>query len=378
MNTVTRQSSPWWSRLLVPVGSPTYQRKEAIIGWLMAAPAIILIFTFLILPFFMAFGFAFTNQRLITPNPTEWVGWRNFENLLTLRTFTLDPLVDEVTGQPARDEDGTLVYPALRDFTRNNPDHPELDGLREWFSWSIGETRVYMLASDVIFMKALFNTTMFVALVAPIQGGLALLLALLINQKLRGMNIFRTVYFMPVVTSLIVVSFLWRFIYDGENGMLNTLLGAVTLGAFQPHDWLGDPSTALGSILVMSVWQGVGFHMVIWLAGLQNIPSSLYEAASIDGAGRWQQFRYITWPGLRSTAVFVLVIITMQAFSLYPQVQAMTRGGPLDSTQSIVFQTVIRGYEKQDIAGGSTISVVLFFIVLTITLVQRYLTREQK
>lgn len=378
MNTVTRRSSPWWSRLLVPVGSPTYQRKEALIGWLMAAPAIILIFTFLILPFFMAFGFAFTNQRLITPNPTEWVGWRNFENLLTLRTFTLDPLVDEVTGQPARDEDGALVYPALRDFTRSNPDHPELDGLREWFSWNLGETRVYMLASDVIFMKALFNTTMFVALVAPIQGGLALLLALLINQKLRGMNIFRTVYFMPVVTSLIVVSFLWRFIYDGENGMLNTVLNAVTFGAFQPHDWLGDPSTALGSILVMSVWQGVGFHMVIWLAGLQNIPSSLYEAASIDGAGRWQQFRYITWPGLRSTAVFVLVIITMQAFSLYPQVQAMTRGGPLDSTQSIVFQTVIRGYEKQDIAGGSTISVVLFFIVLTITLVQRYLTREQK
>jgi multiple sugar transport system permease protein len=176
---------------------------------------------------------------------------------------------------------------------------------------------------------------------------------------------------------LIVVSFLWRFIYDGENGMLNTVLSALTLGAFQPHDWLGDPSTALASILVMSVWQGVGFHMVIWLAGLQNIPSSLYEAASIDGANRVQQFRFITWPGLRSTAIFVLVIITMQAFSLYPQIQAMTRGGPVDATQSIVFQTVIRGYEKQDIAGGSTISVVLFFIVLTITLVQRFLTREQ-
>lgn len=372
-----RKSVPLWSRLLAPAHAPTYQRKEAIIGWLMAAPAIILIFMFLILPFVMAFGFAFTNQRLISPNPTEFVGWRNFENLLTVRTFTLDPLLDDETGLPILDEDGSLTYPRLRDYTRGNPDYPELDGLREWFSWNIGETRVYMLASDVLFMKALFNTTLFVLFVAPIQGGLALLLALLINQKLRGINIFRTVYFMPVVTSLIVVSFLWRFIYDGQNGMLNTILSAITFGAFQPHDWLGDPSTALWSILIMSVWQGVGFHMVIWLAGLQNIPGTLYEAASIDGAGRWQKFRSVTWPGLRSTSVFVLVVITMQAFSLYAQIQAMTRGGPLDSTQSIVFQTVIRGYEKQDIAGGSTISVVLFFFVLIITLVQRYLTREK-
>ncbi len=377
MNTRPNKS-PWWSRLLVPANAPAYQRKEALIGWAMAAPALILIVTFLILPFFLAFGFAFTNQRLVSPNPTEWVGWSNFENLLTIRALTLNPIIDEETGEAVRDEEGKLVYPRLREYTRNNPEYPELDGTREWFSLSFGgHARTFVLAKDVVFMKALFNTTRFVVVVAPLQAGLALVLAILINQKLRGINIFRTIYFMPVVTSLIVVSFLWRFIYDGQNGMLNSVLHGLTFGAFEPRDWLGEPSTALWSILAMSVWQGVGFHMVIWLAGLQNIPGSLYEASSIDGAGRWQQFRYVTWPGLRNTAVFILIIITMQAFGLYAQIQAMTRGGPLDSTQSIVYQTVIRGYEQQNIAGGSALSVVLFMIVLSITLIQRYLTRER-
>ena len=128
----------------------------------------------------------------------------------------------------------------------------------------------------------------------------------------------------------------------------------------------------------MSIWQGVGFHMVIWLAGLQTIPGELYEAARIEGATRWQMFRYVTWPGLRNTAILVMVIITMQAFTLYPQIQVMTRGGPVDSTQSLVFQMVVRGYEKQDISGGSAISVFLFLFVLSISLLQRYLTREKK
>jgi len=176
---------------------------------------------------------------------------------------------------------------------------------------------------------------------------------------------------------MVVVSLLWRFIYDGQNGLLNTLLGFVSLGNFQPVDWLGNPSTAMPSLMAMSIWQAVGFHMVIWLAGLQTIPGSLYEAASIDGATRWQQFRYVTWPGLRNTAIFVLVVITMQAFGLFTQVNVMTRGGPLDVTQTIVFQAVERGYEKQDIAGGSAISVIFFMLVLMVTLVQRFLTREK-
>ena len=352
-------------------------RAATAAGWLMALPAFLLLSVFLILPFFLAFGLSFTDQRLVSPNPTEFVGMRNFEQLLGVGVLTLDPVKDDA-GAIVRDTAGAPTYPEVRSFTRNNPKYPNLSGMREWLTLHFGDTELVIVARDVLFMKALSNTILFVIIVAPVQGGLALLLAMLINQKVRGINIFRTIYFMPVVISIVVVALLWRFIYDGQDGLLNTLLGYVTFGAFKPVDWLGRAETALGAIIGMSIWQAVGFHMVIWLSGLQTIAVSLYEAADIEGATAWQKFRFVTWPGLRNTAVLVLIVITMQAFSLFAQIDVMTRGGPLDSTQTIVFQAVQRGYGKQDIAGGSAISVVLFLLVLSISLIQRYLTREKR
>jgi multiple sugar transport system permease protein len=353
------------------------RQQEARAGWLMATPAIVLLVVFLIVPFLLAFVFAFTNQRLISPNPAEYVGLRNFSRLLTVRTLTLDPIVDEASGEPVLDEEGNLTYPRVREFTRKNPEYPQYDGLQEWTSWNWGQTRWVLLAGDAVFMKSLVNTFTFALVVVPVQGGLGLLLALIINQRTPGINIFRTIYFMPVVVSMVVVSLLWRFIYDPQNGLLNTVLGFLTFGAFESIDWIGDPSTAMPAIMVMSIWQGVGFHMVIWLAGLQTIPYVLYEAASVAGANAWQQFWSVTWPGLRNTAVFVLVTITMQAFGLFTQIDVMTRGGPLDATTTVIFQAVQKGYEKQDIAYGSAISVVFFMMVLTVALIQRYATREK-
>ena len=345
-------------------------------GWLMAGPAFLLILLFLILPFMMAVGFSFTNQRLVSPNPTEFVGTKNYDRLFGLATLTLDAERDDNGAVVLKD--GEPVYPRLRAFTRDAEGYPQYYRKREWFSIDrSGDRRTFVLSSDVVFVKAIMNTLIFVAVVAPVQAALALGLALLINQRIRGINVFRTIYFMPVVISMVVVSMLWRFIYDGNNGLLNTLLNYLSFGAFDPVDWLGQPSTALGSIIAMSIWQGVGFHMIIWLSGLQTIPTTLYEAAKIEGSSRWQTFRYVTWPGLRNTAILVMIIITMQAFTLYPQIAVMTQGGPLDSTQSLVFQMVERGYGKQDIAGGSTISVFLFLLVLSISLLQRYLTRER-
>jgi multiple sugar transport system permease protein len=298
--------------------------------------------------------------------------------LLTIKTLSIDPLVDEATGQPILDEEGNLTYPRTREYTRNNPDYPELDGLQEWFSRDFGETRWHVLAGDAVFMKSLVNTFFFALIVVPLQAGLGLLLAVLVNQKIRGVNLFRTIYFVPVVVSMVVVAILWKFIYDGQNGLLNNILGLLTFGLLEPVDWIGNPSTAMPAIIAMSVWQGVGFHMIIWLAGLQTIPVYLYEAASVEGAGRWDQFRYVTWPGLRPTAVFVLVTITIAAFGLFTQIDVMTRGGPLDSTTTVIFQMVQRGYEKQDIAGGSAISVIFFIMVLIVAMVQRYVTRERE
>ncbi len=376
-NSKTRAANvPFWARLLVPKEAPTYRRNEAIVGWLMALPALLILLVFLVIPFLMAFATSFTNQRLISPNPTEWVGIRNFERLLNVRAFTLEPLRDE-DGSILYDDSGNIEYPRLREFTRNNPDYPELDRLRELVSWQSGENRTVILAGDVVFIRALINTIIFAIVIAPLQGGLALLLALLLNQALPFINVFRAIYFAPVVVSMVVVSILWRFIYDGQNGLLNSILGFLTLGNFQPVDWLGNPYTALPAMIAMSAWQGVGFHMVIWLSGLQTIPASLYEAAGLDGAGTWKKFRYVTWPGLRNTAVLILIVITIQAMGLFIQVDVMTRGGPLDATQSVVYQAVQRGYDKQDIAEGSAISVILFVFVFTVAMVQRYLTRER-
>lgn len=353
------------------------RQSESLTGWLMASPAILLLLGFLIIPFFFAFVYAFTNQRLISPNPTEFVGLTNFKRLLTVRVLRLDPVTDEATGEPVLDDAGNYTYPRVRDYTRSNPDYPQYDGLQEWTSFGIGQTRWMLLAGDAVFMKSLVNTFYFAIFIVPLQGGMGLVLALLINERTKGVNIFRTIYFMPVVVSMVVVSILWSFIYDGQNGLLNNMLETVTFGYFNPVDWLGNPSTALPAIIVMSAWQGVGFHMIIWLAGLQTISYSLYEAADIDGANAWQKFRYVTWPGLRNTAIFVFVTITMQAFGLFTQIDVMTRGGPLDSTTTVIFQAVQQGFEKQNIAYGSAISVVFFVMVLSVALVQRYLTREK-
>lgn len=371
-----RKNAPLWVRLLLPKDAPLYQRNDALFGWLMAFPALLILTVFLVIPFLMAFVISFTNQRLISPNPVEWMGLRNFERLLSVRAFTLEPERDD-SGAIVY-QDGGIVYPRLRNFTRKNPNYPELDGLREFTSWQSGDNRTVILVADVVFLRALINTLVFASVIAPLQGGLALLLALLLNQALPYINVFRAIYFAPVVVSMVVVSLLWRFIYDGNNGLLNNLLGLLSFGRFQPVDWLGNPYTALPAIMAMSVWQAVGFHMVIWLAGLQTIPSSLYEAASMDGAGGWQKFRFVTWPGLRNTAVLVLIVITIQAMGFFVQVDVMTRGGPLDATQSVVYQAVQRGYVKQDIAEGSAISVILFAIVFVIAMTQRYLTRERR
>ena len=347
-------------------------------GWLMAFPASALIILFIITPFVLGFYFSFTNQRLFSPNVTEYVGTSNFHQLLDLGVLSLEPQRDPTTNAVMKEADGSMTYPTVRSMTRNNPDFPQYNGMREWFSWTSGEVKKVVVARDVVFMKAIVNTFEFVLVVAPLQSALALVLALMVNQKLVGINFFRTIYFMPVVVSMVVISLLWTFIYSGDNGLLNGIFSMLTFGHFTPVNWLGNTATALPAIMAMSIWQSVGMHMVIWLSGLQTIPVSLYEAADIEGASNWQKFRFVTWPGLRNTAILVMVVITMQAFTLYPQVAVMTSGGPLDSTQSIVFQAVDHGYAKQDISAGSAISVILFFIVITVSLGQRFLVREKK
>lgn len=291
----------------------TAARRERRTGLAMASPALILLLLFLVIPVLLAFWLSFTNARLISPNPPRFVGLDNF-----VRAFTADP----------------------------------------------------------VFLRSTLNTFLFAAVVVPVQAGLGLALAVLVNQKVRGVTAFRVIFFVPVVTSIVVVSILWKFMYQSD-GLINSFIDTVTFGAWNGTAWLNDPSTALGAIIVLSIWQAVGFHMLIWLSGLQTIPEELYEAARMDGATPWQQFTNVTWPGLRSTMVFVLVTITIAALGLFVQIDVMTQGGPVNSTTTLVYHAVRKGYREQETGYGATISLIFFVIVLIIALVQRYLTRDK-
>ena len=227
---------------------------------------------------------------------------------------------------------------------------------------------VRALVNDPTFWDALRNIAVFVLVVVPFQGGLGLLLAMLINQKLRGITAFRVMFFMPVVTSMVVVAMLWRFMYQ-KDGLINAIFGFNV-------DWLNEPSTAMPAVIVMSIWQGVGFHMILWLAGLQQINLDLYEAASIDGASNWEQFKHVTIPGLRPTFVFILITITIAAFSLFTQIDVMTSGGPANATTTLVYHIIQMGSGRGDVGYASALSLIFFLIVLTITLIQRKLTKE--
>ncbi len=228
------------------------------------------------------------------------------------------------------------------------------------------------------FLRALLNNLTFAAVVVPLQTGLALALAILLNRKLKAIGLFRSFFFMPVVFPMALVAVIWRLILArGEQGMLNSALNAVSFGRWGAFDWLGDGLTAMASIIVLSVWQGVGFQMVILLAGLQQIPGELYEASELDRASRWQQFRHVTLPGIRGTLVFVAMLTSVLSFRVFDQVYILIRGGGLDedATRTVMYQAVTTAFDQNDIGRASAVTVVFFLIVVALTIVQRRLVR---
>jgi multiple sugar transport system permease protein len=241
----------------------------------------------------------------------------------------------------------------------------------------VGLTQFQRLFEDEAFTRALLNNLLFTLVVVPVQTVLALGLALLLNQPLKGRTLFRTLFFMPVVFPLSLVSVVWVLIYaPGPNGMVNSFLQLITLGHWQPRDFLHEPWLALPAIMLTSIWQGAGFQMVIMLAGLQSIPEELYEAARIDGAGRWQRFWHITLPQLRNPLIFVMLVTTILAFRLFEQVQIMTRGGPHHTTSTVMYEAVQAAFSRQQVARGAAITVIFFLVVLLVTLLQRRFARQ--
>jgi multiple sugar transport system permease protein len=338
-------------------------------GIAMGSPAFFGLGMFLLLPFVMAIFLSFTNSRLLSPNETEYVGFKNYNQLLAVNYIVLKPELD-ANGQLELDRKGEVKYPRVRRHLRS--EHPELRSYYELtsFNWTKND-KVVILAKDPIFWKSLYNTAAFALMVIPLQCGLALGLALLINRKIKGTNFFRTVYFAPVVTSMVVVAIVWTFLYHKDFGLINQYINTLTFGLVDNINWLGDPEWSMKAIVIMSAWQGAGVQMLIFLAGLQGIPQDRYEAASIDGAGEWQKFRYITIPGLKNTITFIIISTTIAAFGLFVQVDVMTGGGPLDSTSTVMLHAINKGFNEQDTAYGSTITVIYFIIILSIALAQK-------
>ncbi|MCC6613847.1 MAG: sugar ABC transporter permease [Anaerolineae bacterium] len=350
-------------------------------AYLFLLPAALLLIVFSLIPFLSALRLSFTNQPLVpqllpdgTQRSADFIGFDNYSDLLRVQLVTLEPELGD-DGQPQRDDNGDLVYPRARTILRGSDQY---EGMSELTQFDLFGTRYLVAASDPTWWRSLFNVFTFVIIVVPVQTSFALALAMLVNQKIRASNFFRTVYFAPVVTSMAIVSVIWFFLYNPDQGFINNFLSIFRIGPFQ---WLDHPASAMLSIILMSIWQGVGFQMIIFLAGLQEIPENLYEASALDGANAVQQFRFVTLPSLRNTTIFVAISTTILAFKLFVQVDVMTfgRGGPEDATITPILHLVNEGFRgSQRVGYASAIAVVFLLLVLAISLVQRRVLTQKE
>lgn len=275
-------------------------------AWMFCAPALIPITLFIILPFCMSIVYSFTNRMLVQKagKAVEFVGLKNFIKL--------------ATNGAAR--------------------------------------------------QAFLNTAVYALLVVPVIVILGIMLAVLVNNSLKGVKLFRTIYFSPQIITMTVVAIVWSFIFSpGPDGLMNSALRAFGMA---PQAWLQDSKWALFCIAIMYIWQSLGMEMLIILGGLQFISEDLYEAGRMDGCNASQRFWYITVPMLKNTLVYVLISTTINTLKLFTQVYVLTNGGPKGSTTSVIYLLYKSGFVNNQLGYSSAIAVVFFLIVLTISLIQ--------
>ena len=285
------------------------KRDERVAAYIFVAPAVILLIAFLVVPMIYTVYFSGFKYQIMRPDAMKFIGLENYQKLF----------------------------------------------------------------SDKNFWLAIKNTVYFTVIVVPCQCVLALALALLVSKKFRGVAVFRTMYFAPQLTSMVVISVLWSVLYNANpnTGLINSIL--VSLG-MSPIKFLSDASTAMNSIIFMSAWQGAGYQMMIFLAGLQGIPRDQYEAASVDGATKFKQFLYITLPGLKGTIKYVIMITMIQAMKLFTQPYIMTQGGPKNSTKTLVYYIYTQGFQKGNFGYACSIAAVFFVIVVCMSMAMKKVT----
>jgi multiple sugar transport system permease protein len=239
----------------------------------------------------------------------------------------------------------------------------------------VGLGNYQAVLANPLFWKALGNTFYFVVVGGPLSVLVSLAAALLVHSKrAKWPGFFRTVYFTPVVTTLVAVAIVWRYLDHPKYGLVNALLNKIGLPSV---DWLGDPHWSMPAIVILAVWKNFGYNMLIFIAGLANIPDEQYEAAQLDGAGWWDRFRHVTLPGLAPTFVFVAIITMLGNFQIFAEPYVMTQGGPLQSTTTVVLMMYEEGFRWWRMGLAASIAFILFLIMLAGTWIQMRLTRER-
>ena len=238
----------------------------------------------------------------------------------------------------------------------------------------VGLGNYWELLHRPLFWSALGHTLYFVAVGVPLSMGASLGAALLLNSPLAAAKpLFRTALFAPVVTTVVAVAVIWRYLFNTRYGMANYVLGLIGI---HPVDWLGDPHWAMPTIIAFAVWKNFGYNMIIFLAGLQAIPPELYEAARIDGASPWRQFRHITLPMLRPTMLMVGILTVSGYFQLFAEPYVMTEGGPLQSTVSVLYLMYDEGFKWWNLGSASAVAFLLFLLMFAVTVLLLKLSRR--
>ena len=248
---------------------------------------------------------------------------------------------------------GFVVYYSLTNF--NLYSIPEFVGAKNYLT----------LLKDGDFLISVKNTLIYTAFTLFPQLAIGLLFAIMLYRKSKLIPFFRTAFYLPNVMSMVCMSMVWLWIYDPTYGLLNTILKQF---GFSTQQWLQDPKLALPCVIIMGIWKNCGYSMVIFLSGLTSIPDSLYEAASLDGAGFIKKFQYVTWPMLKPTTFFLLVTGIVNSFSVFEQINIMTSGGPLNRTTTIVHQIYRRGFLEFKMGYASAMSVVLLIFSIIVTM----------
>jgi multiple sugar transport system permease protein len=233
----------------------------------------------------------------------------------------------------------------------------------------VGLANYQRLLQDAAFGRAIVNTLVYTAASVPLTMGIGLLIALLLNTSIRGRGLLRTLFYLPVITPLVIAAIVWKWVYNGDFGLLNYYL--LQLGVIQePLRWLSDPNLAMPAVVITSVWKSVGFSMVVYLAGLQAIPEDYYDAAKIDGAGGLRRLKDITIPLLTPTTLFLAVISVLGALQVFTEIYIMTSGGPLQRTTTIVYHIYTTAFRNFDMGYAAAMAFGLFAMMFAFTLVQ--------